>query len=63
MSKTNFFPEEVIFAASNECNLHCPMCYVRYGGHHDSEKRKQLYFYTIEKLKNYKFKFVILYEF
>ena len=28
MSKTNFFPEEVIFAASNECNLHCPHCFI-----------------------------------
>lgn len=28
MSKIKFFPEEVIFAASNECNLHCPHCFV-----------------------------------
>lgn len=28
MSKTNFFPEEVFFAASNECNLHCPHCFI-----------------------------------
>lgn len=42
-------------AISRECNIHCPMCYARYGGHHDSPKRKWLYLYTIEKLKNYKF--------
>lgn len=32
MSKTKFFPEEVIFAASNECNLHCPHCFVKRDG-------------------------------
>ena len=52
----NYEVGTVRVAISRECNLHCPMCYVRYGGHHDSLKRKQLYLYTIEKLKNYKFK-------
>ena len=61
----NYEVGTVRVAISRECNLHCPMCYVRYGGHHDSLKRKQLYLYTIEKLKNYKYptKFELLLHF
>lgn len=28
MSKMLFFPEEIIFASSNECNLKCPHCFI-----------------------------------
>lgn len=28
MKNTSFFPEEIIFAATDACNLHCPHCYV-----------------------------------
>lgn len=28
MSKYHFFPEEIIFSATDSCNLHCPHCYV-----------------------------------
>lgn len=34
-----FFPEEIIFALTDECNLHCPHCFVsRHKNYLDSEK-------------------------
>lgn len=46
----------IVVAISRECNLKCPMCHAKTGGHKDSHKRKQLYFDLIYKLKNYHFK-------
>lgn len=44
-------------AISKECNLSCPMCYIK-NGHHNSQKRKKLYLDVIKKLSN--FEFVVL---
>lgn len=51
----NFEITQIAVSISRQCNLSCPMCYVRQGGHKDSSKRKQLYLDMIEKLKNLKF--------
>ena len=47
--------EQIMVSLSRECNLSCPMCYVKGGGHKDSLERKQLYLSLIDKLKNLKF--------
>lgn len=44
-----------VVAISRECNLSCPMCYAKAGGHKDSPKRKQLYFDFIKRLNNFEF--------
>lgn len=51
----NFEITQIAVSISKQCNLSCPMCYVKQGGHKDSPKRKQLYLDIIEKLKNLKF--------
>jgi len=51
---------KIVVAISRQCNLSCPMCYARLGGHKDSSKRKLLYLDLLRKLKNFKFKSIML---